>query len=447
LDPKTKFKETEIWKIPEDWSVSILKNICVQDRGIQTGPFGSQLHQRDYKAIGTPIITVEHLGDNHILHRNLPRVSDEDRERLTRYTLCVGDIVFSRVGSVDRRALVRKDEDGWLFSGRCLRVRPNPTLVDPCFLSWFFGLPAFKEHIRQIAVGATMPSLNTKLLSNVEVILPPLLEQRTIASILGALDDKIELNRQMNATLEQIGQAIFKHWFVDFEFPNEDGKPYRSSGGEMVDSELGEVPEGWGVGSILEIAELLSGGTPKTKIAEYWGGGIPWVSAKDVANARGTFILDTEKTITRSGIEHSNTKLLPKNTTIVTARGTVGSYCILSREMAINQTNYGLKAKSEGEDFFVFFSVSNLVNQMKMHSYGTVFDTITTKTFKDMKMPIPPKPVIKSFDDKVTNIMNQVLHNLHESTNLAVIRDALLPKLISGEVRVKIPAEVKNARS
>ncbi len=234
MDPKTKFKETEIWKIPEDWSISILKNICVQDRGVQTGPFGSQLHQRDYKVIGTPIITVEHLGDNHILHRNLPRVSDEDRERLTRYTLCVGDIVFSRVGSVDRRALVRKDEDGWLFSGRCLRVRPNPTLVDPCFLSWFFGLPAFKEHIRQIAVGATMPSLNTKLLSNVEVIHPPLPEQRAIASILGSLDDKIELNRQMNATLEAIGQAIFKHWFVDFEFPNRDGKPYRSSGGEMI---------------------------------------------------------------------------------------------------------------------------------------------------------------------------------------------------------------------
>lgn len=240
----------------------------------------------------------------------------------------------------------------------------------------------------------------------------------------------------MNTTLEQIGHAIFKHWFVDFEFPNEDGKPYRSSGGEMVETELGEVPEGWRVGSTLEIAELLSGGTPKTKTVEYWGGGIPWVSAKDVTNARGTFILDTEKTITRSGIEHSNTKLLPKNTTVVTARGTVGNYCILSRDMTINQTNYGLKAKSEGEDFFVFFSVSNLVSQMKMHSYGTVFDTITTKTFEDMKIPIPPESMIKSFDNKVSSIMNQVLYNLHESRNLAAVRDALLPKLMSGELRV-----------
>ena len=175
------------------------------------------------------------------------------------------------------------------------------------------------------------------------------------------------------------------------------------------------------------------------KIPEDWGGGIPWVSAKDVTNACGTFILGTEKTINKSGIEHSNTKLLPKNTTVVTARGTVGSYCILSREMTINQNDYGLNAKFENGDFFVFFSIANLVNQMKMHSYGTIFDTITTKTFKDMKMPIPPEPVIKSFDNKVTRIMNQVLHNLHESRNLAAVRDALLPKLMSGELKANDP--------
>ena len=144
----------------------------------------------------------------------------------------------------------------------------------------------------------------------------------------------------------------------------------------------------------------------------------------------------TRKKITRLGIEYSNTKLLPKNTTVVTARGTVGSYCILSREMTINQTNYGLKAKFEDEDFFVFFSIANLVNQMKMHSYGTVFDTITTKTFKDIKIPIPLESMIESFDNKVSSIMNQVLHNLHESINLAAVRDVLLPKLMSGEIRV-----------
>jgi type I restriction enzyme S subunit len=270
-------------------------------------------------------------------------------------------------------------------------------------------------------------------------------EQRAIAHILGSLDDKIELNRRMNETLEAMAQAIFKSWFVDFDpvcakaegrdtgLPGEIADLFPDS---FEDSELGAVPEGWRVDSILEIAELLSGGTPKTKVAEYWGGGIPWVSAKDVTNACGSFIFDTKKTITQSGIEHSNTKLLPKNTTVVTARGTVGSYCILSREMTINQTNYGLKVKSETGDFFIFFSISNLVNQMKMHSYGTIFDTITTKTFKDVKISIPPESMIKFFDNKVSSIMDRISHNLYESHVLATIRDTLLSKLISGELRV-----------
>jgi len=128
---------------------------------VQTGPFGSQLHKKDYVDIGTPIITVEHLGDNRIIHSNLPRVSEKDRLRLRKYWMQQGDIIFSRVGSVDRSVYVHKQENGWLFSGRCLRVRVNDTNLDSRFLSFFLGLESVKEHIRQIAVGATMPSLNT----------------------------------------------------------------------------------------------------------------------------------------------------------------------------------------------------------------------------------------------------------------------------------------------
>src|SRR5690606_12964407 len=149
-----------------DFCLDRLANLCDPIAGIQTGPFGSQLHQKDYVEVGTPIITVEHLGENRILHENTPKVSNKDRNRLSRYLLKKGDIVFSRVGSVDRRALVREEEDGWLFSGRCLRVRPDPAKIDSQYLSYFFGLPAFKEYIRSIAVGATMPSLNTALLSD-----------------------------------------------------------------------------------------------------------------------------------------------------------------------------------------------------------------------------------------------------------------------------------------
>ncbi len=153
---------------------------------VQTGPFGSQLHQRDYKSVGTPIITVEHLGDNKIIHSNLPLVSDEDKERLKKYILKKGDVVFSRVGSVDRCAFVHEKEDGWMFSGRLLRVRVRENLVDSRFLSFYFNQESFKDTIRMIAVGATMPSINTEILSNVDILLPSLPEQKAIGSVLRA---------------------------------------------------------------------------------------------------------------------------------------------------------------------------------------------------------------------------------------------------------------------
>ena len=167
---------------------------------IQTGPFGSQLHKEDYVDIGTPIVTVEHLGNRVFTEQNLPKVSDEDKARLSKYVLKEGDIVFSRVGSGDRCSYVDAAHDGWMFSGRCLRVRPN-TEVDPLYLYYFFCLEDTKQFVRNIAVGATMPSINTKLLGEVEVAYPSQTEQQKIVALLSALDDKIEINQKINDNL------------------------------------------------------------------------------------------------------------------------------------------------------------------------------------------------------------------------------------------------------
>lgn len=167
---------------------------------IQTGPFGSQLHKEDYVDDGTPIVTVEHLGNRVFTEQNLPKVSDADKTRLDKYVLKQGDIVFSRVGSVDRCSYVDAAHDGWMFSGRCLRVRPNERL-DPLFLYYFFCLEETKQFVRNIAVGATMPSINTKLLGEVPVSFPNLNEQKHIARTLSAIDDKIENNTKINDNL------------------------------------------------------------------------------------------------------------------------------------------------------------------------------------------------------------------------------------------------------
>jgi|SRR5215213_922847 len=196
-----KFKKTIWGNIPDEWAVMKLADVCIERSGILTGPFGSLLHQRDYRSEGIPIITVEHLKENRISHQDVPHVSEEDYRRLARYILMTGDIVFSRVGTVDRSALVTDYENGWLFSGRCLRIRPNQAIMDAGYLSWFFSLQSFKNYIRRIAVGATMPSLNTELLRNVEIIVPSLSEQKKIGKAISKVDAVEKIEIKMNETL------------------------------------------------------------------------------------------------------------------------------------------------------------------------------------------------------------------------------------------------------
>jgi type I restriction enzyme S subunit len=272
-------------------------------------------------------------------------------------------------------------------------------------------------------VGSAVPSLTTEVLNKVEISLPALPTQRQIAQILSSLDDKIELNLQMNQTLEALAQAIFKEWFVNFNFPGFDG--------EFVDG----LPKGWRMGNVLEIATLLSGGTPKTSEPEYWDGDINWISAKDITSSNNQFIIETEKTITELGIKKSAAKLLPTYTTIISARGTVGNFCILPKEMAISQSNYGLKSNLNF-DFFLFLLVKDMILMMKAFAYGAVFDTITTRTFQAMEITIPDNHIIKEFEEFVRPIYSKILTNQLQIQSLTQTRDTLLPKLMRGQLEI-----------
>ena len=235
---------------------------------IQTGPFGSQLHKEDYVDDGTPIVTVEHLGNRVFTEQNLPRVSNEDKQRLSKYILKEGDIVFSRVGSVDRCSFVDSQHTGWLFSGRCLRVRPFEE-ISPLFLYYFFCLESTKKFIRNIAVGATMPSINTKLMGEIEVSYPDKQVQEKIANLLGAIDNKIELNNAINDNLEQQAQALFQELFITNADPN------------------------WRTGTIINLGTVIGGSTPsKAKPEYYTKNGIAWITPKDLSINKVQFTRD-----------------------------------------------------------------------------------------------------------------------------------------------------------
>ena len=370
---------------------------------IQTGPFGSQLHKEDYVDVGTPIVTVEHLGNRVFSEQNLPMVSDADKSRLSKYILRKGDIVFSRVGSVDRCSFVDKKHDGWMFSGRCLRVRPSEE-IDSLFLYYFFCLNATKEFVRSIAVGATMPSINTKLLGEVEVLCPEIEEQRKIADILSKIDDKIEENQKINENLEQQALALFTNFY---------------------DQSNTEV-------NFTDLIQILGGGTPKTGESTYWNGGIPFFTPKDVGTP---YTLATEKTITEDGLSHCNSRLYPVNTVFVTARGTVGKIGLAGVPMAMNQSCYALSGKNIHQ-LLVYFYTLKAVDRLKHKASGAVFDAIITRDFETEQVFKLSEDDTNTFIKNAEPMYQSILNNSVENQRLIALRNSLLPKLMSGEIDV-----------
>ncbi len=348
-------------------------------------------------------------------------------------------VVTGRYGTIGEVYFV--EEDFWPLN-TALYVRDFKG-NDPRFISYFLRVLDFSVYSDKAAV----PGVNRNHLHQAIVRYPVDIEQqRAIAGILGTLDDKIELNRRMNETLEQMARALFQSWFVDFDpvrakmagrEPNLPPVLWDLFPERLVDSDLGEIPEGWEVGTLNDAIEILSGGTPRTSESGFWDGDIPWYTAKDAPALSDIFVVTTERAITQAGVDNSSTKILPAGTTIITARGTVGRLACLGIPMAMNQTCYGVRGASGYPDYFTYWNVRNTVSDLRARTHGTVFDTITRETFKIAETLMAPLDVAEAFESVVKPTMKRILENLNESRALAVQRDVLLPRLVSGQLRVR----------
>lgn len=335
-------------------------------------------------------------------------------------------------------AIIPDDTFTYLHNQRIGLVETlKPDRMDYKFLYFAMRSANYRDQIVAGASGTTVHHTSPGRIKDAKIIIPPLPIQRRIAEILGRLDAKIEVNRRINHTLEQMAQTLYKHWFVNYG-------PFQA--GEFVESELGLIPQGWKVQTLSSLVQLLSGGTPSTKVSEYWDGEINWVAAKDVVNG-APFIMSTERTITPLGVQRSSTQILPPFTTIISARGTVGACGVLSRSMAMNQTNYGVRGKSILGDFSTYLLVLHAVTELKKHAYGTVFDTITRNTFDSVLIATPPGSIWNDFESKIELWFKQILNHQEQILKLSEIRDYLLPKLLSGEIPVEAAAETIEASS
>ena len=379
---------------------------------IQTGPFGSQLHKEDYVDDGTPIVTVEHLGNRVFTEQNLPRVSNEDKQRLSKYILKEGDIVFSRVGSVDRCSFVDSQHTDWLFSGRCLRVHPFEE-ISPLFLYYFFCLESTKKFMRNIAVGATMPSINTKLMGEIEVSYPDKQVQEKIANLLGAIDDKIELNNAINDNLEQQAQALFQELFITNTDPS------------------------WETGTISNLGTVIGGSTPSKARPEYYTkNGIAWITPKDLSINRSKFITHGESDITELGLKNSSATVMPEGTVLFSSRAPIGYIAIAAGNITTNQGFKSVVPNAEIGTAYVYYYLKQNLSMIERLASGSTFKEVSGGTMKSVPAIVPDSKTIQEFNNFCLPIFEQQKVLETQNRTLAGLRDSLLPKLMSGELDV-----------
>ncbi len=402
-------------------------------------PFGSNLKTKDYIDDGVIVIQGNNIQGRKCDWTSKRFVSEEKYKSLARHHANIGSLIFPKVGTIAKVGILSSFESRaeYLLSTNTMSLEVNPNIANRDFVYYYFNLPTVINHIQAISSNSVQPVFNFTSLKNYPIRLPLLKVQTAIAEILSSLDDKIELNNQINKELEALAQALFKQWFIDFEFPNENGQPYKSSGGEMVESELGEIPKGWRVGILDELLNVKGGTTPSTKEPDYWDGEYNWTSPKDLSNLQFPVLLSTEKKITKSGLDKVSSGLLPKGTLLLSSRAPIGYLAITEIETAINQGYIAINCKDNYSNLFMLYWLRQNMDSVIERANGSTFLEISKTNFKGINVIIPSIEIHDRFINIIESQFELLICNVKENEDLKGLRDSLLPKLISGELTVK----------
>jgi type I restriction enzyme S subunit len=429
------------------------EEVCLNDVALATdyvanGSFASLKENVTYRSTPDYAVLVRTVDFNNSWNGDYVWLDQHSYEFLSKSNLDVGDLVLSNVGSV---GVVFRVPD----LGRPMTLGPNavmcrtrnPAKLDQRFLFYYFSSADGQQALRSITSGSVQPKFNKTDFRGLKLPLPPLSEQKAIAAVLGALDDKIELNRRMNATLEAMARALFQSWFVDFDpvrakldgrqFPNLDPATAALFPDSFQESELGHIPEGWTIQPVGEVVDCVGGGTPSTAEPKYWEGGTQhWTTPKDFSSLQAPVLLDTDRKLTDAGIAKISSGLLPAGTLLLSSRAPVGYLAIAAMPVAINQGFIALKCNERASNFFMLNWCQANMAEIESRATGTTFAEISKQNFRPIRVVLPPKELMAAFTAKVSPLYAQITANLHQSRTLATLRDMLLPKLLSGELNV-----------
>ncbi len=298
---------------------------------------------------------------------------------------------------------------------------------------WYYLIKSLKLY--EMNSHSAVPGLNRDQAYNLKVKVPSYNLQKEIARVLKNLDLNINIRNEIIINLERIGTNLFTHWFIDFEFPNEQGKPYKSSGGEFIDSELGKIPKGWKICKLIDCGKIICGKTPPKSNKNYFGGDTPFIKIPDMHN--NVFILKTEDSLTENGKKFQENKTIPAKSIGVSCIATVGLVSLTSQESQTNQQINSLIPYHEPSLYYLYFKLKTLKDYFNtLGSSGSATLNINTKIFSNIKIIMSTNDVLEKFNKMVSPIFNSILLNSRENLSLYQIRDTLLPKLITGKIRV-----------
>lgn len=392
---------------------------------IQTGPFGSQLHQSDYSEFGTPVVMPKDMVGGKILEDSIARVEEQHVARLSRHKVNVGDVLYARRGDVGKCSLVTKKEEGWLCGTGCLKVSFDFSKVNPKFVFYQLQKPETIGWVEKHAVGATMLNLNTGILESVPIELPELKVQNKIVNILSAYDDLIENNQKQIKLLEEAAQRLYKQWFIDLRYPGHETTP-------IVDG----LPEGWRTVSIQDVCKNIgAGGTPSRSQKNFWeNGNIDWFKTQELCDC---WLFEASEKISEEGLKRSAAKMFPANSILMAiyASPTLGRLGILTKEACSNQAALCLQAdESKVSNYWLYLKLFELRDRFNSIARGAGQQNISGIIVKETEITLPAYSVMENFTEMVKPFFEKQKNLQLQNISLTQTRDRLLPKLMNGGV-------------
>lgn len=397
----------------------------VFDTIVKDSAFGPRFPGTAYSDDGNvaTLRTTDISTNGHISCDTMP-LAQLDETTFSKHFLNPGDLVITRSGRIGTTAIFEGYDKPVLPGAFLIRFRLSEE-ANPHFYCYWFNSNLGQQRLLSVAQGAAQQNINITNVKTLRVPLPPLHTQESIVSVLSAYDDLIENNRRRIQLLEESARLLYKEWFVRLRFPGHEHV-------KVVDG----VPEGWEKKYISEACDTIGGGTPKTKVPEYWGNDITWVVPTDITRNDCLYLSSSARKITDKGLKESSAKMVPPYTILMTSRASVGYFALMDHEVCTNQGFINIIPKNIEHNMYYLFNLMSRVEEIRGNAKGTTYPEISKGRFRSMEIVIPPESIVSEFCVFAENIFEQVCCLKKQIEKTTQARDILLPKLMNGEVTV-----------